>query len=84
MAISTGAGTYDAKQRILHVSTYANQQWAYDGTNSTWQGFCWSLSGAAAFNAVLALHIDYHILLDEVCYWGLSNSIETKASEYPA
>lgn len=66
IAISSGAGPFDPRFRLLTMSTYDYRQWGYDGTNSTWEGFYWSQSGAAFFSVLLVVHWNYAIFLNEV------------------
>eukprot|EP00884_Botryococcus_braunii_P014810 jgi/Botrbrau1/2332/Bobra.39_1s0021.1 len=70
LAISSGGGKYDAKNRVLEVSTYADRQWAVVATDAVWQGSYWSISGAATFNAALQTRINYVIYLNEDTTFG--------------
>jgi hypothetical protein len=67
-AVGTGSVPYDAARRVAILSPYDYQQWANDATNSTWQGFFWTSSGAALFNFVTSVRLEYHLFFNEVCH----------------
>lgn len=66
-AVSSGGAPYDPQTRTGVVSTYANQQWGFDATNSTWRGLFWHPSGAALLNGLLLVHLDYRVTFNEAC-----------------
>eukprot|EP00884_Botryococcus_braunii_P009243 jgi/Botrbrau1/1831/Bobra.146_1s0026.1 len=70
LAINYGGGEYDAPARMLVINTYSKGLWAFDGTNSTWEGTSWSISGAALFNAALFARIVYRIYFNEDFTFG--------------
>eukprot|EP00884_Botryococcus_braunii_P000500 jgi/Botrbrau1/10450/Bobra.0133s0057.1 len=65
IVVSNGVGPFNARSRVLTVSTYANQQFGFDGTSSEWQGGYWTVSGAGFVNALLVLHLEYPMYLNE-------------------
>eukprot|EP00884_Botryococcus_braunii_P014788 jgi/Botrbrau1/2330/Bobra.39_1s0019.1 len=70
LAISSGGGPYDAKTRVLEVSTYANRQWAWEASDSIWQGYYWQESGAASYQVGLQTRVNYLIHLNEDTTFG--------------
>eukprot|EP00884_Botryococcus_braunii_P009232 jgi/Botrbrau1/1830/Bobra.146_1s0025.1 len=70
LAVNLGGGEYHSKARMLTINTYSKSLFAVDATNSTWQGFSWSMSGAAFFNAMLFAQIVYHIYFNEDFTYG--------------
>eukprot|EP00884_Botryococcus_braunii_P005087 jgi/Botrbrau1/1457/Bobra.178_3s0015.1 len=65
LAIGTRGDVFDSKSRRGVVSTFANQQWGYVASSSTWEGSYWTASGAALFNAFLWFGFEDHVLFNE-------------------
>lgn len=65
-AINYGRGDYDPKSRVLKVSTSSDSLYAFEASNSTWDGTSWSISGASAFRAAAFSQLVHHIYLNEV------------------